>query len=174
MRTLCRDIAYAFPNIVQVNRGKLSIEGIVERALELGAEKVIVVDRWKGGFGKMGFFEVKQDDLSGVAPIIYLRGAKFRRDFGRIVSKGIRLRSVAIASSSNRNFEAQRLANAFSNFFDAPALSIEKTINNEHHTVVQILTDSLNRITITLKLVPELIEIGPRLEISHLVWELPQ
>jgi rRNA maturation protein Rpf1 len=170
MRTLCRDIAYNFPHVVQMNRGKLSLEGTAEKALEFGIEKVTVVDRWKGGPGKIGFFEVKQDGLKGVPPIIYLRSVKFRRDFGEKIL-GKRIKSVATAVSPLENFEIKKTANALSAFFGASTLSFKEAVNGKCDIVMQILMDSSNRIAITFKLVPELVEIGPRMIISHLVWE---
>jgi rRNA maturation protein Rpf1 len=172
MRTLCRDISYTFPYVVQINRGKLSLEGIAEKALELDVEKVMVVDRWKGGPGKMEFFEVRQGGLEGAPPIIYLRSVKFRRDFGEKMPKVRRIKSVAMAVSSKENFEVKKTENALSAFFVVPTLSFEEAVNSKYDVVMQILTDSSNRITITFKLVPELAEVGPRIEISYLVWEL--
>jgi len=172
MRTLCRDISYTFPYIVQINRGKLSLEGIAEKELELNAEKVMVVDRWKGGPGKVEFFEVRQGGLEGVFPTIYLRSVKFRRDFGEKMLRGRRIRSVAMAVSPKENFEVKKTEKALSAFFGVPTLSLEEAVNGKYDIVMQILTDSSNSIIITFRLVPELVEVGPRIEISYLVWEL--
>jgi len=172
MRTLCRDISYTFPYVVQINRGKLSLKGIAEKALELDAEKVMVVDRWKGGPGKVEFFEVRQGGLEGVFPTIYLRSVKFRRDFGEKMLRGRRIRSVAMAVSPKENFEVKKTEKALSAFFGVPTLSLEEAVNGKYDIVMQILTDSSNSIIITFRLVPELVEVGPRIEISYLVWEL--
>ena len=56
IRTLCRELAHVIPNAVRVNRGKLSLDGVAERALEFGADHVIIIDRWKGGPGEIQFF----------------------------------------------------------------------------------------------------------------------
>ena len=173
MRTLCRDLAYTFPHVVQMNRGKLSLEGIAEKALELDIKKVMVVDRWKGGHGKIEFFEVAQDGLKSVPPMIYLLSVKFRRDFGEKMPRGRRIKSVAIGVSSE-NFEAKKLGNALSAFLGAPTLSPEETVKGKYDAVMQILMDSSNHIVITFRLLLELVEIGPRIGISHLTWELMQ
>jgi len=172
MRTLCRDISYTFSNVVQINRGKLSLEGIAEKALELGIEKAMVVDRWKGGPGKIEFFEVRQDGLEAVPPIIYLRNVKFRRDFGEKMLKGRRIKSIAIAVSPSESFEVKKIEKAFSVFFGISSLSLDEAVNRKYDAVMQILADSSNCIAITFRLVPELVEVGPRIGISHLVWEL--
>lgn len=171
MRTLCRDISHSFPNIVQINRGKLSIEGIIEKALEFNAEKVMVVDRWEGGLGKIEFFDAEHGSLDGVPPTIYVGNAKFRRDFGEQIVKR-RIKSVAIETSLKENFEVEKLENFLSGFFDVPAISFEEVVDGKYDAVMQILKDSSNRVTITFRLIPEMVEVGPRIWISHLVWEL--
>jgi rRNA maturation protein Rpf1 len=168
MRTLCRDISYTFPDVVRVNRGKLSLEGIIEKKLEFNAEKVAIIERWMQGTGKIELFEVRQSSLVGVPPIIHVRNVKFRRDFRERVHKEKRIKSIAIASSSNENFDTKRLRNAFSSFFEIPIISLEEAISNKYDAIMQILIDSLNRIIITFKLVPDFVEIGPQLEVSPL------
>ena len=172
VRTLCRDISYTFPTIVRINRGKLSLEGIIEKAVESNAGRVAVVERWVQGMAKIELFEVRQSDLVGVPPIIYVRNVKFRRNFGEKVHKERRIKSIAIMSSSKENFEVKRLENVFSSFFEIPIISLEEAINSKHDAVMQTLTDSSNRTTITFRLVPEMVEIGPQIGVSHLVWEL--
>jgi len=172
IRTLCRDISDTFPNIARINRGKLSLEGIIEQAVELNVGRVAVVERWAQGTAKIELFDIKQSSLVGFPPIIYVRSVKFRRDFGKWMHKERRIESIAIASSSKENFEIERLENAFSSFFEIPIIPVEETINTKHDAVMQTSMDSSNRITITFRLVPKLIEIGPQIGVSHLVWEL--
>jgi rRNA maturation protein Rpf1 len=172
MRTLCRDISYTFPNVERINRGKLSLEGIIEKTLEFNAGKVAIVERWVQGTAKIELFETRQSSLVGVPPIIYVRNVKFRRDFGEQAHKDRRIKSIAIASSSKENFDVKRLENVFSSFFEIPIVPLEEVIRSKHYAVVQTLTDSSDRMTITFRLVPELVEIGPQIGVSHLVWEL--
>jgi rRNA maturation protein Rpf1 len=174
MRTLCRDISYTFPNVVRINRGKSSLEGIIEKALELNAAKVAIVERWMQGTGKIELFEIGQDGLVEFPPIVYVRNVKFRRDFGELTHEDRRTKSIAIASSSKENFDVKRLENAFSSFFEIPIVPLEEAINSKYDAVMQTLMDSSNRITITFRLVPELVEIGPQMGVSHLVWELKE
>ena len=103
IRTLCRDLSYVLPNAVRINRGKLSLEGVAETALESDAVKVMLFDRWEKGFAKIEFFEVEQDGLKSVPLTVYLNSARFRRDFGEQLSKGKRIDSVAINSVSKEN-----------------------------------------------------------------------
>jgi rRNA maturation protein Rpf1 len=172
MRTLCKDISCTFSNVQRINRGKLSLEGIIERTLEFNAAKVAIVERWVQGTAKIQLFEIRQSSLVGLPPTIYVRHVRFRRDFGEQAHKDRRIKSIAIASSSNENFDVKRLENVLSNFFEIPIIPTEEAIRSKHGAVMQISTDSSNRIAITFGIVPELIEIGPQIGVSHLVWEL--
>ncbi|RLI44046.1 Brix domain containing protein, partial [Candidatus Bathyarchaeota archaeon] len=69
IRTFCRDLARSIPNVVRVNRGKLSLDGVAERAIEFDADRVVIINRWKGGPGKIELFEVGQEGLVLVPPI---------------------------------------------------------------------------------------------------------
>jgi hypothetical protein len=110
--------------------------------------------------------------LEWVPPIIYLCNAKFRRDFGEKIPLDRRVKSVAMVVSSSKNSEVKKTENALSAFFGVPTLSLEEAVNGKYDIVMKILTDSSNSITIMFMLVPKLAEFGPRIGISHLVWEL--
>ena len=45
IRSLCRDFVNSIPDVVRVNRGKMSLDGIAEKAIEVEADRVVVVDR---------------------------------------------------------------------------------------------------------------------------------
>ncbi len=81
IRTLCRELSFTLPNVIRINRGKLGFEGIIEKALESNAEKIVVVNRWKEGFAKIEFFEVRQGECQSLSPTVYVHSAKFRRKF---------------------------------------------------------------------------------------------
>lgn len=169
MRTFCKDLSYAFQNIVRINRGKLSLEGIAEKALELDAEKVMIIDRWKGGSGKMQLFKISEKGLDAVSPIIYLGGIKLRRDFMENTTRGRRIKSIAITVSPKPLLETKKFGNALSDFFIVPILSPEEAVDKNYDAAMQISTDPSNHIIVTFKLIPELVEVGPQIRISHLI-----
>lgn len=172
MRTFCKDLSYTFQNIVRTNRGKLSLEGIAEKALKLDAEKVMIIDRWKGGSGKMQLFRISEKGLDAVPPIIYLSGIKLRRDFGGNMPRGRRIKSIAITVSPKPLLEAKKFGNALSEFFSIPILSPEEAVDKKYDAAIQISTDPSTNIIVTFKLIPELVEVGPQIRISRLIWEL--
>jgi len=168
VRTLCNDFSHIFPNVMRINRGKLSLEGIIGKALELNVEKVMIIDRWRKGVGKMEFFKVSTNGLIGFPPEVYVQSVKFRRDFEKQAFK--RIRSVAIVNSK-QNFEIEKFERALSEFFDAPILSLKEVESSKFDCIMQVEANHLNHIFISFRLVPKLVEVGPRIEISHLDWK---
>jgi len=171
-RTFCRDLSNIFPTVIRVNRGKLSRGGVAEKALELDAEKAIIIGKWRGDSGKIEFFRISANGLDVVPPLIYVKGVKLRRHFEENMPGGRRIKSVAIAASERTSLEVKRLENVLSEFFNIPVFSLKETYNKRIDAAMQIAADPSNRIIITFKLIPELVEIGPQIRVSHLVWEL--
>ena len=159
---------------MRINRGKLSLEGTAEKTLELGAEKVMIVERWKKGLGKIRFFTISEKGLNAVPPVVYIGGLKLRRDFREKMPKGRRIKSLAVASSWNVPLEVRRIENVLSEFFNISILSFDEAVNRKCDAVIQISADRPNRIIITFMILPRLVEIGPQIRISHLIWELPR
>jgi len=172
MRTFCKDLSYTFQNTARTNRGKLSLEGVAEKALELDAEKVMIIERWKGDSGKIQFFRIGEKGLDAVPPLIHLRGITLRRDFGENMLRERRVKSMAITVSPKPLLEIEKFGNVLSEFFSIPILSFQEAVDKKYDVAMQISTDPSNHIIVTFKLIPELVEVGPQIKISHLIWEL--
>jgi rRNA maturation protein Rpf1 len=171
-RTFCRDLSTTFPNVVRVNRGKLSLGGVAEKALELDAEKAIIIGKWRGDSGKIQFFRTSAKGLDVIPPLIYVKGVKLRRDFEENAPRRKRIRSVAIAASKTPSLEVKRLESVLSEFFNIPVFSLKEIHDRKFDAAMQISADPSNHMIITFKLIPDLVEIGPQIRVSHLVWEL--
>lgn len=168
MRTFCRDLSHTFPTVIRINRGKLSLEGILEKTLELDAEKVMIIERWNEGAAQILLFEVKQETLKPVQSPLYVRNVRFRREFAKNASKVRRIRSVAIVASQDESSEIRQLENLLSNFLGIPILSVKEVANSDCDCVMQILKDSPSTILITFRLIPEYVEIGPQIRLLQL------
>lgn len=171
-RTFCRDLSKTFPNVVRINRGKLSLGGVAEKALELDAEKAIIIGKWRGDSGKIQFFRITAKGLDAIPPSIYVKGVKLSRDFEEKAPRGRRLKSIAITTSERTSLEVKRLENALSQFFNVPVFSIKEICDRKFDAAMQISVDPSNRIIITFRLIPEFVEVGPQIRVLHLVWEL--
>ncbi|MGQ9506965.1 MAG: hypothetical protein ACUVTB_03780 [Candidatus Bathycorpusculaceae bacterium] len=170
MRTLCREISYIIPFAVRINRGKLSLERIAEKSIEFNAEKVMIIERWKFGLGKIQLFHAKPDGLKRVSPTIYVRNARFRRNLTTQIKKGRRIKSIAIAASPNEDVEVMKLKEALSNFLTLPVFSLEEVVNKKCDAVMQIKASLQKDLIITFMLLPEIVDVGPQIWISNLVW----
>lgn len=171
IRTFCKDLSCTIPNVLRINRGKLSQEGVAEKALKLNAEKVIVVDRWKGGPGKIQLFKISEEGLKLTPPLIYLRGVKLQREFSTM-PRGARIRHLTILASSNlSNKDILKFENALSEFLNVPLTSIEESPKT-HGALMHAKAEKQGFMTVTFNLVPDMVEIGPRMEISRLIWEI--
>jgi len=166
IRTLCHDLARSIPNVVRINRGKLSLDGLAERALEFNADRIIVVDRWKGGPGKIKLFRVESTGLATVPPVMYVAGIKLQREF-EAKTKAVRSLAVTMAPG---NPEAMKIAENLSNFLDFPLASMSEAAS-KFQASMHVSHDASGRIQITFMLLPQMVEIGPRIAMSRVVWE---
>jgi len=166
IRTLCRELANTIPSLRRVNRGKMSSYDVCEKAIDIGADKVLIIDRWKGRPGRMRFFEVKEN-LSQIPPQLYIRGVKFRRDF-----KTKRTFPYDVYIEAPRNAEFQRLSKVFSRFFELPIIESNMTDKPQRFIVMRFSSDSNNTTRVSFYLMPKNLEVGPRIRISHAVWEI--
>lgn len=165
IRIFCSDLVHSIPNVVRVNRGKLSLDGIAEKTIELGADHVLVVDRWKDGFAYMRFFRI---DTSGLTPFplqINVANARLHREFE---AKTKRIKSLAITISSESSSLAKKVAQSMGDFFNVPILKTQKNMA-DYSVVMRVSGNGLLRITFVL--LPELVEIGPRMDVSRVGWD---
>jgi rRNA maturation protein Rpf1 len=168
IRTLCHDLANSLPRVMRVNRGKISMDGVAEKAIELEADRVILVDRWRGGPGKISLFQITPTGLKPVPPIMFVAGVRLRREF-KEATRRIRSSVVTVEPNSPR---LGRIAGCLSLFFDLPCLSSDEAAE-KHDVSMHISFGSLRRPKITFILFSRMFEIGPRITLSKLNWEVP-
>jgi len=171
IRTFCKDLARSIPGVVRVNRGKLSLDGVAEKALECAAEKVVIIDRWQGGPGKIELFRISPEGLTLVPPLILVSGVRLRREFGE--AKPRRAVSLAVTVSSNSQKRVFEVAEALSSFLDIPFLSMDEAVSL-YNSAMRFSINSKGRVQFTFLLLPRNVEIGPRVTISNTVWETAQ
>ena len=167
IRTLCHDLARSIPNVLRINRGKLSLDGIAERALELNADRVIVVDRWKGGPGKIKLFRVEPAGLTPVPPLIYVAGIRLQREFETKIKA---VRSLAVTTAPENPPDITKIAENLSNFLNFPLSSIDEAAP-KYQASMHVSHNASGCSQITFMLLPQMVETGPRIAISRVVWE---
>jgi rRNA maturation protein Rpf1 len=135
----------------------MSMDEVAEKALECDADRAFIVDRWQGGPGKIEFFHVGVEGLVPVPPILYVAGIRLQREFAPVRLKPVD--SVAVAQSVNNSLE---ISDSLSKFFNLPALP-EKEALSDYQVAMHISQDLARRIQITFMLLPQKVEIGPRI-----------
>jgi len=167
IRTFCRDLARSIPSVVRVNRGKLNLDGIAEKALEFDADRVMVVDQWKGEPGKIGLFRAGPEGLAPVPPLICVTSVKLQREFGAKVKP---TRSLIITTTPEESHDVLKVADSLSSFLDVPRSSMDEAVS-KYPVSMHVSSSALHRIQVTFMLLPETIEVGPRITVSSVVWE---
>ena len=167
IRTFCNELAATLPEAVRVNRGKMSFEDIAEKAWELGADRVILVSRWKGNPGKICLFKLGEEGLQPFPPLIYIYGIKLRRSMG--VRLG-RVGSLGVEARPGR----ERLGRALADFLNAPFLSSEEVeeARGELDLILRVKPDVERYAVMSFFRAQDGREVGPRIRVRHLIWEL--
>ncbi len=169
IRAFCRDLARSIPNIVRINRGKLNLDGIAERASECHADRVIVVDRWRGGPGKIELFRTGPEGLIPVSPLMYIAGIRLQKEVQTAKTKPIR--SVAMTMPIEKTPQETKIRESLSKFLGIPVSSISEAVSS-CSAAMHISHNDSHQTQITFMLPFENVEIGPRITLSHVVWEI--
>lgn len=165
IRSFCHDFAGSLPNIIRINRGKLNLDGIIEKALEIDADRAIIVDRWKGGSGKIHLLAMKETELNPASLLIFIKGLKLRREF----KMKTKLVKSSIITMSNISSSGRKIAESLAHFFEISIFPSRQVVHN-YSASMHISTDASGRTTITFALLPELTEIGPRLSLAKVMF----
>jgi U3 small nucleolar ribonucleoprotein protein IMP4 len=166
IRTFCRDLASSIPDVVRVNRGKMSLDGVGEKAIELDADKIIIVDRWHGGHGKISLFQISTG-LKPIMPKILLSNIRLKRELNKSTS---RICASAITVSSNVPSGIEEAAESLSKFLSLPLLSLDDAVK-AHCVSLHFLVDSSQKLIATFVFLGRMVEIGPRLTLSGPIWK---
>jgi len=169
IRRFCRDLACSIPKVTRVNRGKMSQDGVVEKAIELEADRVIIVERWHGGPGKISFFWVSSNGLKRVPPVMLMSRIHLRRE----LTEGTRrVSSSLITLEPKSSREIEQIVGLLSQYLDLPVLPLDKAYE-DNRVSIHLSFDSSRRLKITFMILGQMLEMGPRLTVSRLIWEVP-
>ncbi|PVX23374.1 MAG: hypothetical protein CW691_10720 [Candidatus Bathyarchaeum sp.] len=145
----------------------MSQDGVAEKAIELEADQVIVVDRWNGGPGRINLFVVSSTGLKPVSPLIFLSGIRLRRELKESTRRSC---SSAVTVEPKSVPELGRAAGCLSQFFGLPLMSLDEA-SEKHRVSMHFSSDPKGRLQASFLLLGRMLEIGPRLTISKLIWD---
>jgi hypothetical protein len=101
---------------------------------------------------------------------MYVASIKLQREFNGAKTKPIR--SLIITTPSEKSNEIIRIAKSLSNFLNVPLSQMDKAVSKSQ-TSMHVSPDDLHRSQVTfMLLLPETVEIGPRITLSHVAWEI--
>lgn len=165
IRAFCNDLSKAIPNSIKISRGKLSLEELAEKALELNADRVILVGRWKGDPGKIELFKVGTRGLESHPPVLYLTGVKLQTEYGR---RQASFREVVAIASSDLSSQALKIAKSLSEFLNLPLLPPNAgTLKAE---AVMLFSSHPQHLVEATFLLPTFNEVGPSFIVKNAVW----
>lgn len=153
---------------MRVNRGKMSMDSIAEKAIELGADRAVMIDRWRGRSVKINLLKLGPTGLKPVPPMMFVAEARLRREFKE---KTRHIRSSAINVEPEDLAQMERIADYLSQFLGLPFLS-EDEATWKHDATMHLSLGFSGHPQITFVLLRRMAEIGPRLTLSKLVWEV--
>lgn len=153
---------------MRTNRGKMSLEELAENAIEERANRVVIIERWKGGPGRMRLLKINNGELAQVPPQIYIQGIKLQREFEK---REVTMKSLIIGKPKDELYDTVMLTEALSGFFEIPVMDLDRAPSG-YKATMQIRRDETGEFSLSFLLLPNMTEIGPRLTISHVMWDL--
>ena len=164
IRALGHDLKRMMPSAIQMNRGKLSFEEVVEQARMARADRVMFLQRWKGGPGKIELYELN----SGVDlffPVIYLASTQHQNELqGRIHET----KRLVIVKPQVDGEELTHLSESLSTFLDTPLVEREQAVKDFE---IGMTFGKINsHLAMSFEILSNNTEIGPRLVIKNLIW----
>ncbi len=146
----------------------MSQDGVAEKAIEFKADRIITVDRWHGGPGKINLFHLSSTEMKPVSPLMLLYGIRLRREFKEGTG---RIKSSVITVEQKTTPELKRITQNLSKYFGLPTQSLNEA-SGDNQASMHLSLDSSQRIQITFLDLQQMVEIGPRLTLSKLIWEV--
>lgn len=168
LNSLLKDLAHSIPGSKIIRRGKSSVENLGVRLLEEGVSYAIVLYRWRGGPGRIGFFAVEPTGLNVVAPAVLLSAVKLRREYpdrGKYTAQGI----TCDPTSSE---QIRNLSHTLSRVLQLPESSLPPPPDLKTTFHISEMPDRHPRLIVTSP--PGERDVGPSLLISKLIWDIDE
>jgi rRNA maturation protein Rpf1 len=166
MRTLCNDLARVLSNARRVNRGKLSLQGLKEYALSRGGDRLIVVERRKGGPGLLRFYQYFPGGVWQMPLAVSLGGVTTQDDMGRKT----RLHCEAVTVAEALNGLLDNIAAALSRFLRVPVT--RATMAPSHRASLDVSPHSKYAATLSFSAPSKGLYGGPTLVVKHAIFDV--
>jgi hypothetical protein len=127
---------------------------------------VIIIDRSQERLVTINLFNLSATGLKVIYPKIVLSEIKLRRE----LNKRSQSKFSTIITIESINSDLDKLSKYLSRFFVMPIISSYK-ITKKDPVSMHFSSSSNNKLQITFMFINQMIEIGPRLTVSKLIWK---
>lgn len=159
VRSLCKELGKLLPKSVYITRGKMSLEEIFLKALDMGAKHVLVVNVKKGNPSRMDLYNSK---LKKLKTSFVCSGVKLAREMGIKVS---RIRNTAVIVKNGE--ELKVLGKSLSEALEIPLINSNEISSFNIYDGLIVLSSSEGTLGMLTPVdCPHRRPIGPFLKIS--------
>ncbi len=159
INSFVKDLSHSLRNCIIVPRGKMSLQDVVGSTVEKEADRLLLVNRWKGGPGEIRLQRLEDGESHVVYPIISLSGVKLRREY----HAGERFIAEAI-TSGERDIEVD-LARPLADFLELP-LRLDRGVFCSFH----VAENPSKGLAVNLTSPAATREVGPGFVVRYLAW----
>jgi rRNA maturation protein Rpf1 len=168
IRRFSHDLNRLIAKSIYINRGKLNMIGIIERARTIDADRVILVERWKGEVGRLRFYYVSLNAFTATPPLLIIRSVKTQYELGQKTRIEPNI-GLVIPKLASLNSNEEKLLQFLSHFLQIP-LYIEKTVKTMCSTALSLNSLPNGDLKLIVTSPPLCNEVGPRITIRKVVW----
>ena len=166
LNSLLKELVYSVPTARVIRRGKSSLDDLGWRVLEEGLGYLTILQRWHGGPGRIDFFKVEARGLTPLAPSVLLRAVKLAREYGHPVKHA----AEAVTYEANVSGPTRRFIRHMSMILGLAESTLP--ISSEIKWTLHVSEIEDGSVLLALTSPPAQQEVGPRLVISRLIWDL--
>jgi rRNA maturation protein Rpf1 len=166
LNSLVKELAHALPSARVIRRGKSSREELATRLRDGGFSHAAAIYRWHGGPGRVDFFTINQSGLSLFPPHLLLKSVRL----GRENANRVKCTATSITRQNEAGAQARRFCSALSEAFELPYVEPQNRTQTRASFHVSQTSDGTVQLALTSH--PGQRDVGPKLTISKLMWNL--
>jgi rRNA maturation protein Rpf1 len=166
LNSLLKELSQAIPGGKVVRRGKSSLEDLDRRFCDEELDYGIILQRWHGGPGRIDFLRAEAKGLTPIAPSVLLKAVKLRSEYAHQGNHA----AQAITCDSRTSQTTRRFAQQLSMILDLPQSTIPADFGVKSSIHLSESRDGSILLTVTCP--PGQEDVGPRLLVSRLIWDL--
>jgi len=168
LNSLLRDLSHAIPQTKIIRRGRSSLDDLASRFLQEGVSHALMIHRWHGSPGHINLLHITPTGANVLAPSIVLRSVKLRREYEY---SGV-FTANALTLESQLSDEAKKLCGVLEEVLHLHShqLPAPPSVKASFHMKAK----SDGTIELALTSPPGQREVGPKLTIQKLLWDVDE